>query len=170
MINSFIFLILIITTISCSSIKEWTKGILEPKSKMDEVHEQHRPLEKQRLVPRPGYEGYLTNRICLKWYGSKCEKESIKKYSLKDRKVRENFIELQFACHVGGKRYRICPDKAGFCRKEKHSECAKWGRKNVFNSEKVCKKWKDKIVKKYLDSVTDLQFLLDGATECKKGL
>jgi len=162
---------------SCSSLKKWSKETFEPKSKMDEVHKYHRPLEKQRLIPRPGYEGSLTNRVCTKWYGSKCEAESIREYTFKDKiikgkavkgkTVRAKLIKLQFACHIGGKRYRVCPDKEGFCRREKHTKCAKWGKK-LFSREKICRKWKDIVVKKFL-SMKDYSFLLDAGTECKKG-
>jgi hypothetical protein len=147
---------------------EWTKEVMEPKSEMSEVHESHRPLEAQRLIPRKGYEGKLTNRICLKWYGDKCEAESIKEYSLKDKSVRELLIKLQFACHIGGKRYRVCPDREGFCRREKKTVCKKWGKK-VFSRKKVCRKWEDEKKESFIP-VSNYNFLLDASTECKKGL
>ena len=153
---------------SCSSLKDWTKDIMEPKTDMDEVHEAHRPLEKQRLIPRQGYEGRLTNRICTKWYGDKCESESTREYSLKDKATRKRLIGLNFACHVGDKRYRICPDKEGLCRREKKTYCSKWVRKHIFTNKKKCKKWKVKGINKFIP-ITDYQFLLDSRTECKKG-
>lgn len=154
---------------SCSSLTDWTKDVFEPKSEMDEVQESHKPLEKQRLIPRPGYEGHLTNRVCLKWYGGKCEKESVKKYSLKDKNVRSRLIRFKFACHIGGKRYRVCPDKEGFCRRDKKRVCTKWVRKHIFTNKKKCKNWKDEAINTFIP-VSDYQLLLDGSTECKKGL
>ena len=164
-----ISLLLLIT--SCAGLKDWSKKVMEPKSDMDEVHEVHRPLEKQRLLPRPGYEGFLTNRVCTKWYGSTCESESIKKYDLKDKKVRDNFIELNFACYVAKKRYRLCPDKPGFCRKTRaEKKCIRWG-KRFLTRKKYCKEYsKPVVVQKYLDAVEDFQFLLDGTLECNQGM
>jgi len=163
-----LFIIFLFLLTSCSSLKEWTKDTFEPKSPMDDVHEYHRPLEKQHLIPRQGYEGYLTNRVCLKWYGDKCEKDSVKKYSLKDKEVRAKLISLQFACHIGGKRWRICPNKEGFCRREKLVKCMKKRRINPFRSKKKCVKWKTTPINKFIP-LANYQFLLDSSTECEKG-
>jgi hypothetical protein len=164
-----ILMISILMLSSCAGFKKWTKDVMEPKSDMDEVHQYHRPLEKQRLIPRPKHEGFLTNRVCTDFYGPDCEKESIKEYDLSNKKIRENFIELGFACVVSGKRYRFCPDKPGFCRKEFYKECSSWG-KRFFSRARYCKQYKEFTVEKYLDGITDYKFLLDGTMECKKGL
>lgn len=165
-------LILILFTLmlaSCSSTGDWIKDTFEPKSEMDDVQESHKPLEQQRLIPRPGYEGHLTNRVCLKWYGPKCEKDSVKKYSLKDEAIRKRLIRFKFACHISDKRYRICPNQEGFCRREGGTkECKKWGR-TVFRRKKVCRKWGITKATEFFIPVDDYQLLLDGATECKKG-
>lgn len=166
--NFIVLLFLIVLISSCSSLKEWTKETFEPKSPMSEVHEFHRPLEKQRLIPRPGYEGHLTNRVCLKWYGDECEQESIRKYSLKDKSTRMRLIKLQFACHIGSKRYRICPNQEGFCRREGTKVCKKWRKKSIFHRKKKCLEWGMNKVELFIP-VTDYQFLLDGSTECEKG-
>lgn len=162
----FTFLTFMLT--ACSSVGDWVKDTFEPTSPVDEVHEFHRPLEKQRLIPRPGFEGKLTNRVCLKFYGDLCEKESVREYDLNDEVTRNRLIDLQFACHVGGKRHRICPDKAGLCRREMEKVCTKWGR-TIFKREKVCRNWKEEITEKFIP-ITDYQFLLDSRTECQKGL
>jgi len=163
-----LILTVLLSVVSCSSIKQWTKEVMEPSSPMDEVQEAHKPFEQQRVIPRPGYEGHLTNRVCLKWYGDFCEEESIRKYSLKDEPTRKRFIEFSFACHIGGKRYRVCPDQEGFCRREKENVCEKWGKK-LFSRKKVCRKWREVKTEKFI-SIDDYKFLLDGSTECKKGL
>ena len=162
--KTILILILLLSAVACSTIRD----VFEPESKMEDVQESHRPLEQQRLIPRPGYEGHLTNRVCLKWYGDHCEKDSVRKYSLKDKKIRNRLIEFQFACRIGGKRYRVCPNKEGFCRRERHRVCKKWGR-TIFKRRKVCRKWENKTVNKFIH-IDDYQFLLDGATECKKGM
>jgi len=151
----------------CSSFGDWVKDTFEPKSTVDEVHEFHRPLEKQRLIPRPGYEGKLTCRVCLKFYGDVWQKESIREYDLNDEDTRKRLINLQFACRVSGKRHRICPEKPGLCRREKEEVCVKWGR-TLFKRKKVCREWKQEITNKFIP-VTDYQFLLDSRTECEKG-
>lgn len=162
--------------ISCSSVVEWSHEKFKPKGPYDQVHTFHQPLQNQRLIPRPGYEGHLTNRVCKDFYGKKCDKDkdgnlevSIRQYDLKDVTFRKKLIEFDFACSIGGKRYRICPDRPGFCRRELHRKCVKW-KKKLFSSKKKCKKWEEKIVKKYRDATTDYEFLLDGATECKRGM
>lgn len=164
------FLALILLTLtSCAGLKDWSKKVMEPKSDMDEVHEYHRPLQDQHLIPRPGYEGHLTNRVCLKWYGDKCEQESIKKYDLKDKKVRDTLIRLNFACWAAEKRYRVCSDKPGFCRKEKKRTCTRWGR-TLLRRKRYCKSYKNEITKTYLDGIKDYEFLLNSSIECEKGM
>ena len=170
-----LFFLLVIA--SCSSLTEWSHDTFEPKGPYDEVHTFHQPLQGQRLIPRPGYEGHLTNRVCKDFYGKKCDKDkdgnlevSIRQYDIRDEALRKKLIEFGFACSVGGKRYRICPDRPGFCRRELHKKCVKWKKGLFSRKKKKCKKWDEKIVKKYIDAVKDYEFLLDGATECKKGM
>ena len=164
-----ILLLSLIGIVSCSSVGDWVKDVMEPESNRDEVHEHHRPLESQRLTVRPGYEGKLTNRVCVSFYGDECEKESVREYDLKDAPTRKRLIDLKFACDVGGSRYRICPDQPGLCRREKHKVCKKWGR-TLFRRKKVCRKWKEEIKTKFISAVDEYAFLLDSRTECKKGL
>lgn len=87
-----------------------------------ENHYQH-VLSEQILKPRKGFEGFLTNRACLKYEKGDCLNESIVKYDLSDSEFRRAVNEFNFICKIGGKRYKICLDKAGFCRFEGHKKC-----------------------------------------------
>lgn len=156
---------LVTVVFSCSSFKEWAKDVREPESIYDDVHENHLPLSEQRLIPRPGNDGHLTNQICLKFYGGECEERSLKTYDLRDIKIREKLNEFRFACKVGGKRYRICKDEPGLCRSEQI--CLKWGTK-LISRDKVCREWGVK--KSFLHAISQYDFMLDGATECKQGM
>jgi len=159
------FIFVAITMTGCAGFKEWSKDVMEPKTVYDEVHENHLALAKQRLIPRPGHEGKLTNQVCLKFYGDKCEQKSLKEYDLQDANIRKQLNEFKIACNVGGKRYRICKDEPGLCRSEK--VCVKWG-KTLFQRKKVCRE--HGVKKTVLHAVNDYEFLLNGATECKQGL
>ena len=162
-----LFSLLLITMFfaSCSTVKE----VFEPKSDMDEVHEAHRPLDAQRLIPRQGYEGKLTNRVCTKWYGGECESDSTREYSLKDPAIRKRLIKLGFACRISGKRWRVCPNDAGFCRREGGiKECKKWGR-TLIRRKKVCRDWGKSKTVELFTSIEEYGYLLDARTECKKG-
>lgn len=68
----------------------------------------HSPLKKQRLVYR---DQGLSNRVCVE---DDC---IIKTYDLKDPKIRKLLNQLYFVCNIGGKRWRISLNKAGFTRR-----------------------------------------------------
>lgn len=74
------------------------------------------PLVEQILRPRTGFEGSLTNRTCKKYDGSKCLGEEIQVYPLNDQAFRESVNKFNFICSIGGRRFKICRDKPGFCR------------------------------------------------------
>lgn len=74
------------------------------------------PLVGQILTPRPGYEGALTNRRCVVYRGEECITPEIAVYPLASEEVRRTLNELQFICNIGGRRYKVCRDKPGFCR------------------------------------------------------
>jgi len=157
----FLLLSLSFLLVSCSSIKE----AIRPKPLHEEVHKNHLPLAKQRLIPRPGYVG-LTNQVCLEWDSEKCLKTSVKHYDVRDAEVRKTLISFGFACRIGGKRFRICDDQPGFCRQE--SGCLEW-KKKLITRKTYCAK--EGIVKSdYLDAVEKQQYLIDGATECRQGM
>lgn len=162
----FLIILTVLFLSSCSNLKQWYHEVSEPDSIYKEVPLNHQALVGQRLIPRPGYTG-LTNQVCLEFYGPDCIKKSIREYKLEDPKVRDAFNEFKFACHIGGKRYRICKDQPGFCRTESHSVCERWGKK-LFSRRKVCRRWGTEEKKMY-KPISDYQFLLDGATECKAG-
>lgn len=83
----------------------------------DFVNMPRQPLVKQRLVVREAYPG-LTNSRTIQEEGDKEPSLEVKSYDLEDAGVRRLLIDLQFRCMVGQKRYKICPDRAGFCRYE----------------------------------------------------
>lgn len=77
-------------------------------------------LFRQRLVVRKDYPGKLTNQVCIRRKGEKCEKWDLVVYDLKDPKFRVEANELGFVCQIGGKRWRICVGigQIGYCRRE----------------------------------------------------
>lgn len=76
----------------------------------------HNILSKQILRARPGYEGFLTNKTCLKQSLYGCSNWSIKAYDIRSPKVRQTLTKLEFICQVNNRRYKFCIDKPGFCR------------------------------------------------------
>ena len=128
----------------------------------------HQPLVGQRLVARDGYNGKLTNRVCLSFDSNKCVETSLIEYDLNVPDVRKTLVELGFACNVGGKRFRVCADSAGLCRVEAHEICIEY-RKTFFFRREVCAKEKIEITNHFLSINDDYSFLLDSATECRAG-
>lgn len=162
--KAFAVLVFMVILSSCGSTGEWVKKAFEPKSDYEGVHLNHQAFARQRFIPRKGYEGYLTNRVCLEFYGNECKKTSIVKYDLKDAEVRKKFNDFKIACKVGGKRYRICKDQAGLCRSEEG--CLEW-KKHWLTRKRFCAK--RGVIKTDFIPVENYQYLLDGATECKEG-
>lgn len=154
-------LVIILLITSCS--------LLTPRSQYEDIHTNHQEMSRQRLTPRPGHEGSLTNRICRKWEGSECKEVSVISYDLNDPNVRYQLNEFKFACNVAGSRYRVCLDRAGLCRTEMTQECKKWG-KTFFRRATVCREWGNRIDTKFIDINASYQFLINAATECRAGL
>lgn len=73
-------------------------------------------LADQILVARHGHDGKLTNQTCLKYDKGKCVDMHLIEYDLSDKAFRDNARRLQFFCKMGGREYKICPDRPGFCR------------------------------------------------------
>jgi hypothetical protein len=74
-------------------------------------------LVKQILRPWTGYHG-LTNRACtLIDQKGDCAHWSVIDYVLEDAQTRASLSQLVFICNVAGKRYKVCPDKPGLCRR-----------------------------------------------------
>ena len=71
----------------------------------------------QILKPRKGFEGFLTNSRCTKRKGDDCKNLEIEKYDLNDDSFRRTVNRLDFICMIGNKRYKVCLDKVGFCRR-----------------------------------------------------
>lgn len=76
-------------------------------------------LGEQILRPRAGHDGYLTNSHYEVDPISKLNTEIIKSYDFNDAAFRKEANDLDFACKVGDKRFKICMDKPGLCRKYK---------------------------------------------------
>ena len=145
---------------SCSS--------LEPKpepSAYPDIHLDHQALIGQRLIPRTGYNGFLTNQVCKKFVGKKCMETSILKYDLMDMAVRTQLVnDLKFACKMGKSRWRISINAPAIVRQEKG--CVKWKKKTI--SRKVyCAE--TGVVKTEFIHIDDYQRLIDGALECRSG-
>lgn len=95
-----LLLLLLLPLINCGSPEIYPQG----------------ELADQILVARHGHEGSLTNQTCLAYDHDKCVKESLITYDLSNQSFRDTARRLQFVCKMGGKEYKICPDKPGFCR------------------------------------------------------
>lgn len=144
-------------------------AVFQGEGEFDQVHTNHQPTARQRLAPRPGYEGKLTNQVCTAWEGDNCIARSLQEYDLNNEATRDMLNQFRFACSVAGKRYRICGDSPGLCRTERHTECLRWGKK-LFTRKKVCREWGERIESFYIDANTEYQLLLNAATECRAGL
>lgn len=113
------------------------------------------PLVDQILKVRPGHEGVLTNRSCAANDPATgyCTQAKIQEYPLADPAFRETANRLNFLCNIGGKRYKICKDKPGFCRIGYLPKCFL-----VFCQQ-------EEVELDYLP-VGNYQFLLDAAARC----
>ena len=121
----------------------------------------HAQLSKQRLAPRPGYDGYLTNRICgERNFWGECLKWDIKSYDINDPEVRIMMNDFRIACQIGGKRFRISLDQPGFVRRTT-GKCIK---KKVLS--RSCKKWE--LLEDFIH-IQRYEYLIEAHTECKGG-
>lgn len=82
-------------------------------SSAPKVYPRHELVE-QILKPRPGYKG-LTNRVCSSVNDKKECVYTVTDYDLFDVNFRKNANTFNFTCNIGGKRYKVCQDKPGFC-------------------------------------------------------
>lgn len=80
-------------------------------------------LVDQIIKVRAGHEGNLTNRTVTGYDKDGKPIEKIKDYSLESQDFRETVNRLSFICNIGGKRYKICLDKPGFCRFSRDEKC-----------------------------------------------
>lgn len=156
-----IFLLVLLSSCSFfkSKIKESNAG------KHDEVYLGHRNTSEMRILARKSYPFLLTNRVCKSFdKEGKCTvAESIEKFDLKIKDTREMLIQFKFACRVGGKRYRICSNKQGLCRRE--YGCLEY-KKKLITRETYCSS--HGLVKShYLDIEKDFDYLVHGGTECR---
>jgi len=119
-----------------------------------EIYPAH-SLVDQIIMPRAGYDGKLTNRTCGAYKDGKCSDEKIQTYDLSDALFRKTANDLKFLCNVGGRRFKICMDKPGFCRFS--SETYKCG----FLGLAKCSKQ----IEEYLPA-SPYQFLLDAKVKC----
>lgn len=156
-------LILLFFIASCSVLEK-----KEEKSAYPDIQLNHQALINQRLIPRPGHVGFLTNQACLKYVKKTCIERSLKKYDLMDMSVRENLVnDLKFACRMGNKRYRISIPAPAIIRQERG--CLKW-KKKLVTRKTYCDKYG--VVKSEFIHIADeasYQKLIDGALECRSG-
>lgn len=105
----------------------------------------HPEMCKGHLVPRPGYEGFLTHQNNY--------------YHIKKYKIDQSFLDkaqiCKIICSVAGQRYRVCHDRLGVCRRE----C------------KMVKKWwqvrkREKCKVNFLSFIDNYQTLIDANTRC----
>lgn len=78
------------------------------------------PIEKEILRARNGKLSNLSS-------------EGLITYDLADAQIRHTLALSRFICSVGGRRYRVCPDQPGLCRRN-DSTCA---RKFLW----ICTRW-----------------------------
>lgn len=129
-------------TSGCASVKEGWSGKKE-----------HKPLLEQIVRMRAGYPKGPTNRACLEtdWWG-KCSHVDTLEYDFYDAAVRARFVELNFVCELGGRRYKIDPDAPQFVRYQRKRKCWLFCPEETTKVEPV--------------PLSDTQRLLDGALTC----
>lgn len=79
-----------------------------------EFHYNRNQLVEQVLTARPG-KPVLSNSAFVKGEKDVWHNEIVE-YDLADEKLRTNMFAMHFVCSIGGKRYKVCADKPGFCR------------------------------------------------------
>lgn len=161
--NKLLIIISILLTFIISSCSSSRK--VKEKGLNDLVHTYHLSIPSMRLMPRSSHPGHLSNRVCLGFDNNgKCTGgESIQAFDLSDQRTRDLLINFKFACYVGGKRYRICTDKNGLCRRE--YGCIEY-KKKLISRNTYCSKY-GTTKTHYLDIVKDFDYILKGGTECR---
>ena len=115
-------------------------------------------LVSQILRARAEFPGYLTNTSCEKYVGDECKGGyKLSSYDLKDPVVREKLVRLDFICSVGGRRFKIDPDKPGFVRLNQIEKCARWDVLHVF-----CQR----VVEQEFLGIEPWDFLVDADVRC----
>lgn len=153
-------IIFLLFLVSCSALEKNPE-----KSAYPDLVLGHTALIGQRLIPRKGNEGFLTNQACLKYEGKDCVQKSLLTYDMNDPILRDRLAnELKFACKMGNKRFRICKKDPGFCRQE--WGCIEW-KKKLVSRKTYCSK--EGVTKKEYIPVTEYQRLIDGSLECRSG-
>lgn len=132
---------MLLVLISLLAISGCTKSIVARSTLRDQI-----------LKPREGFEGKLTNSRCAKYDGYNCKDLQIVTYDIRDSGIRENLNKLDFICMVGTKRYKVCKDKAGFCRRTFKPK--KWYRR------------KRKLKSEDFISIDKYDFLIQAKTRC----
>jgi hypothetical protein len=106
-------------------------------------------LVDQILRPRTGYTG-LTNSWCERWEDGRCQSLKIEDHPLTPE-FRKQLNDFKFICRVGDRRFKVCVDKEGLCRREV-KDCGHW--------------WcRDKVIEVFIP-ITDYQYLLNANTKC----
>lgn len=122
----------------------------------------HAAMAYQHLQPRKGFEGYLTNRVCLKRHKTKgCLKESIQKHNINDKQTRVNLNAFGIACQINGKRFRVDIERPGFVRID--PKCVK--RERWWGND--CKKWD---MNEEFIPIEKYDYLIKSAIYCTQGL
>ena len=124
----------------------------------------HKPFINQRLVVRHKYPNMLTNQICKKKKNGECVEWSIKKYDLGNASFRKLMNDAKIPCQIAGKRWRVCLDSAGYCRR--HVKCLKW--KDVWwDFKEGVRCVKKKQVEEFIPA-TSHDYLVQAKTVCYK--
>lgn len=110
-------------------------------------------LTDQIISPRPDHSPNLTNSHCIEQLKGECNKLEITDYNLNDEKFRHDANDLDFICNVGNRRFKICMDKPGLCRRECHKKCFLF----------IC--GKEDCNEEYIP-VDRYQFLIDSKSRC----
>ena len=75
------------------------------------------------LRARPAHRGQLSNTFCSLVENGKCQVGGVTTYDLNDPEIRELLNSLDFICNVADRRFKICLDKPGLCRKWQVEKC-----------------------------------------------
>lgn len=109
-------------------------------------------LYEKILTVRPGHDGCLTNRSCTEYdKNNECLNYKIDDYSLSDDSLRKQLNDFNFICMIGGRLFKVCIDKPGFCRH--------WYRACGFLGMNKCRQ------EEYLP-ISDYSYHLNAQTKC----